>query len=123
MDTLHRNNFGVGKSHRNKPSDEVLTFDIMRQQKIKGTMCSTDAKSFNDRVVHSVALLCFQLQNIPQKHFTEHSISMVFESLIIRYGENTLFIPVKGIFQGNWAVRKQKCGVKFENQFPDLSFV
>ena len=37
-----------------------LTFDLMRQLKRPGALCSNDAKSCNDRVVHSIASICTQ---------------------------------------------------------------
>ena len=35
-----------------------LTYDVLRQTKTAGALCSNDAKSCYDRIVHSVASLC-----------------------------------------------------------------
>ena len=46
--------------------NKVLSFDIIWQYKIPAVMCSNDAKSCYDWVVHSVASLCFQHQGIQE---------------------------------------------------------
>jgi hypothetical protein len=40
--------------------NKVLTFDIWRQQRQRGALCSNDAKACYDRIVHNCASLCLQ---------------------------------------------------------------
>ena len=42
-----------------------LTYDIMRQSKQSGLLCSNDAKSCYDRIVHSVAALAYKHVGVP----------------------------------------------------------
>ena len=42
-----------------------LSYDIMRQTKTAGLLCSNDAKSCYDRVLHSIASLAYQRIGIP----------------------------------------------------------
>jgi hypothetical protein len=40
--------------------NKVLTYDILRQRKNPAALCSNDAKSCYDRIVHSIANICLQ---------------------------------------------------------------
>ena len=89
-----------------------VTYDIIRQTKTPGALCSNDAKSCYDRVLHSIVGLAYRRLGIPHppvqcmlesiqnmKHFikTGYGISTIAASK-----RNTL-IPYQGILQGNGA--------------------
>jgi hypothetical protein len=48
---FHSNDCGLNK---------VLTYDILRQRKTPAALCSNDAKSCYDRIIHSIANICLQ---------------------------------------------------------------
>jgi hypothetical protein len=43
-----------------------LSYDILRQTKVAGAVCSNDAKSCYDRILHSVAALCLRRLGLPE---------------------------------------------------------
>jgi Reverse transcriptase (RNA-dependent DNA polymerase) len=53
-----------------------LTFDLIRQNKQPGILCSNDAKGCYDRIVHSVASICLQRLGMP-----EGPLRSMFETL------------------------------------------
>ena len=64
-----------------------LTFDLARQLKRPLAMCSNDAKSCYDRIVHSVASLCMRRMGVEEPlivcmftsiHNLEHHIRTVY---------------------------------------------
>mmetsp|Transcript_37059 Transcript_37059/g.56941 ORF Transcript_37059/g.56941 Transcript_37059/m.56941 type:complete len:87 (-) Transcript_37059:303-563(-) len=65
--TLALEQFGSRPGHRaiDQTLNKKLCFDIMRQGKRPGAICSNDAKSFYDRILHSVASLSMRRQGIP----------------------------------------------------------
>jgi hypothetical protein len=96
-----------------------LSYDLMHQMKMAGALCSNDAKSCYDRILHSIASLCLQclgllegaivcmfstLQNL------EHTVRMVYRDSNQSYGSNMWIVPLHGSGQGNgggpmlWAV-------------------
>jgi hypothetical protein len=42
------------------------TFDLLRQQRIPGVLCSNDAKGCYDRIAHSIAALCMRRMGVPK---------------------------------------------------------
>ena len=42
-----------------------LTYDILRQMRQTGALCSNDAKSCYDRVIHSIACLAYRRLGVP----------------------------------------------------------
>ena len=50
--------------------------DLLRQKQQAGALCSNDAKSFYDQVVHSVAVLSMQQLGVPK-----NGIKSMFQSL------------------------------------------
>jgi hypothetical protein len=90
--------------------NKVLTYDILRQKRIPAALCSNDAVSCYDRIVHAVASLCMQrlgvsaatcqlmfgtLQNM------KHYVSTAYGMCDTPYG--ALEIPLQGVGQGNGA--------------------
>jgi hypothetical protein len=45
--------------------NKVLSFDLIGQARIDAAMCSNDAKSCYDRIVHSIASILMKQQNVP----------------------------------------------------------
>ena len=104
-------------SRKNKSSiDQALhkrlSHDIMRQMKKTGLLCSNDAKSCYDRVLHSIASLAYQRIGIPHppvhcmqkciqdmRHQIRTNFGISEESLHKRYTA----VPLQGILQGNGA--------------------
>lgn len=89
-----------------------LTYDIMRQTRINGALCSNDAMSCYDRILHAVASLAYQRLGVPLPSIQcmLASIQNMKHNLRTSYGnsmwcissKNTL-IPYQGILQGNGA--------------------
>lgn len=101
-----------GKSSIDQALNKRLTYDIMRQTKFPGILCSNDAKSCYDRVLHSIASLAYQRIGIPKppvqcmlkciqemKHQIRTNFGISEETLQKRY----TMIPLQGILQGNGA--------------------
>ena len=89
-----------------------LTYDIMRQSCINGALCSNDAMSCYDRILHSVASLAYQRLGIPLPPIKcmLQSIQNMKHNLCTSYGDSMwtisskgTLIPYQGILQGNGA--------------------
>ena len=89
-----------------------LTYDIIRQKKRPGALCSNDAKSCYDRIVHSVASLAMQRVGAPVEPiicmFTtiqnlQHRIRTIFGDSEIGFSGATYVVPIQGVGQGNGA--------------------
>jgi hypothetical protein len=118
--------------------NKVLTFDIWRQLRQCGALCSNDAKSCYDRIVHNVASLLMQRVSTPTQpiismfqtiqELSHHTRTVVGESQT-GYKSNST-IPIQGVGQGNgagpqiWAVvstrflnmlRNKGLGAKFRS--------
>jgi hypothetical protein len=104
--------YGSRKKHRaiEAALNKVLTQDIWRQKRQSGALCSNDAKSCYDRVVHSFAILCMLRLGCPlgpilsmfitlQK--MQHFIGTAFgvSSTSFTGGD----VPFQGLGQGNGA--------------------
>ena len=89
-----------------------LTYDIIRQKKRPGALCSNDAKSCYDRIVHSVASLAMQRVGAPVEPivcmFTtiqnlQHRIRTVCGDSEIGFSGALYVVPIQGVGQGNGA--------------------
>ena len=89
-----------------------LTYDIIRQKKRPGALCSNDAKSCYDRIVHSVASLAMQRVGAPVEPiicmFTsiqnlQHRIRTVFGDSEVGFSGAVYVVPIQGVGQGNGA--------------------
>jgi hypothetical protein len=86
-----------------------LSYDLLRQFKYPGALCSNDAKSCYDRILHVVASLCLRGLGLPESA-VEHTVLTVYGNSQNTYGGPLWLVPVQGIFQGNgvgpmlWAV-------------------
>ena len=89
-----------------------LTYDILRQMKQPGALCSNDAKSCYDRVVHSIACMAYKRLGIPEPPVISMltTIKNMKHHIRTNYGDSTFFMdnngslrPFQGILQGNGA--------------------
>jgi hypothetical protein len=54
-----------GKNVIEQVLNKVLSFDLIQQAIMDAAMCSNDAESFYDRILHSIASIMMQHQNVP----------------------------------------------------------
>jgi hypothetical protein len=90
--------------------NKVLTADLFRQKRQAGIICSNDATSCYDRIVHSVATICMQRMGVTPEvcqlmfgtlRQLEHFITTDFGQKEEPYG--AVEIPLQGVGQGNGA--------------------
>jgi hypothetical protein len=95
-----------------------LTFDLARQLKRPLAMCSNDAKSCYDRIVHSVASLCMRRMGVEAPPivcmFTtiqnlQHSIRTVYGDSELTFTGQPWTVPIQGVGQGNGGGRCTWC--------------
>jgi hypothetical protein len=113
--------YGSRKKHKaiDLAVNKALTFDILRQLKRSGAICSNDAKSCYDLIGHTQAALSMQRVGVPKNVinclFTTlqeavHQVRTGFGDSTASYGGQVWLIPIHGIGQGNgdgpaiWAV-------------------
>jgi hypothetical protein len=89
-----------------------LTYNILRQMRAPGALCSNDAKSCYDRIVHSVAMLAYQRLGIPSPPIQcmIHTIQNMKHHIRTTFGDSTFtlsndgsLVPYQGTLQGNGA--------------------
>jgi hypothetical protein len=93
--------------------NKKLSFDILRQAKRPGALCSNDAKGCYDRIVHSVASLCLQRAGIPKAPIISMFTTLQKLRHYVRtaYGDSETFflasdihpVAFQGVGQGNGA--------------------
>ena len=90
--------------------NKVLTYDILRQKRIPAALCSNDAISCYDRIVHAVASLCMQRLGVSAAtcklmfgtlQHIQHHVSTAYGMSDTPYGG--IEIPLQGVGQGNGA--------------------
>jgi hypothetical protein len=90
--------------------NKVLSFDFIRQYKAPAALCSNDAKSCYDQIIHSVASLCFQYQGVPEPPLvcmlttlqnTEHTIRTAYGDSTRSYGGSMWSTPLEGLAWGD----------------------
>lgn len=120
MNHAERNNFiaweqyGSRKGRRaiDQALNKRLTYDLIRFNRRPASMCSNDAKSCYDRVLHSIMSLAFRRMGFPEppvdcmisclqqmKHFIKTSFGVSDNHFTSRHTA----IPLQGILQGNGA--------------------
>jgi hypothetical protein len=91
--------------------NKTLTFDLWRQQRQRGALCSNNAKSCYDRIVHNVASLCMQRVGTPPGPIKSmfqmiqslsHHVRTVFGESKAGFTHDGA-IPIQGVGQGNGA--------------------
>jgi hypothetical protein len=112
--TLAEVQYGSRKHHHsiNLAVNKTLTFDILRQLKRPGAICSNDAKSCYNLIEHPQASLAMQRVGVPWE-FIDCLITTLQEGhdqVRMAYGDSTKFYDAKtfsilnhGIYQGNGA--------------------
>jgi hypothetical protein len=90
--------------------NKILALDIIRMERRTASVCSNDAKSCYDRIVHTVASICMQRLGVSEEAcFTifgtlqelNHHVRTAFGERARGYG--ALHIPLHGVGQGNGA--------------------
>ena len=113
-DQLAPEQYGSRKYHKaiDQVVNKILTFDLLRQLRWPGAVCSNDAKSCYDRIVHAVASLCMQRNRISEPAivcmFTtiqqlEHTIRTAYGDSAHKYKGRLWAVPLQGVMQGNGA--------------------
>jgi hypothetical protein len=111
---LEPEQFGSRKRHRATAlaTNKALTYDLMRQLKRHGAVCSNNAKLCYDLIGHTQASLAMQWMGIPQAlvdcMFTTlqeaaHRVRTGYRDSSSYYGGKVWAIPIQGIRQGNGA--------------------
>jgi hypothetical protein len=54
-----------GKNAIEQALNKVISFDLIRQARMDAALCFNDAKSFYDRIIHSIESILMQHQNVP----------------------------------------------------------
>lgn len=90
--------------------NKVLAMDLIRIEKRTATVCSNDAKSCYDRIVHTVASICMQRLGVAAETcFTMfNTLQELNHHVRTAYGERAsgygaVQIPLQGVGQGNGA--------------------
>jgi len=89
-----------------------LTFDLIRQLCSPAALCSNDAKSCYDRIVHSVATLSMRRLGIPEAPIVsmfqtiqnmQHFVRTSYGDSAASFGGTKWTVPIHGVGQGNGA--------------------
>ena len=104
--------YGGRKRHRaiECATNEVLTMDIARLEHRSMALCSNDAKSCYDRILHAVASICMRRVGVPQEtcKMMFGTLAQVDHYVRTNFGDSTtsyacIEIPFQGVYQGNGA--------------------
>ena len=113
-DLLAKEQYGSRKGKRSidHALNKRLIYDIFRQTRKPGALCSNDAKSCYDRVLHSITMLAFRRLGFPTPPVDcmlkaiqqmKHYIRTTFGDSKSFFSSNNARIPFQGILQGNGA--------------------
>jgi hypothetical protein len=90
--------------------NKVLTSDILRQRKTPAALCSNDAKSCYDRIIHAIANICLQRVGVQANacRVMFGTLQQMKHHVKIAYGTSqqsyrSIHIPLRGVLQGNGA--------------------
>jgi hypothetical protein len=92
--------------------NKVLSFDLIRQARMDAAVYFNDAKSFYDRIVHSIASILMQHKNAPASACTyvftmlrnlQHTVMTICGDSKSGYGGTLWAVPYSGVGQGNGA--------------------
>jgi len=101
-----------GRSSITQSLNKRLTFDQFRQLKQAATVCSNDATSCYDRIVHRIAAQSMYRCGVPKPALIcmfstiqrlQHHIRTLFGDSQISAGTDLWAVPISGIGQGNGA--------------------
>jgi hypothetical protein len=99
-----------GKNVIEEALKKVLSFDLIRQAPMDAAMCSNDANSCYDRIVHSIASILMQHQNVPasscMSFFTmlqnlHHTVRTIYGDSKSGCGGTLWAVSYYGVGQGN----------------------
>jgi hypothetical protein len=105
-----------GSRHHHRAIDlavnKALTYDLLRQLKRPGAICSNDARSCYDLIGHSQALMVMQRNGVPRQvvdclfstlQLARHHVRTGYADSLSSYGGHNMPTPMHGIGQGNGA--------------------
>jgi hypothetical protein len=104
--------YGSRKRHRSIECavNKVLTADIARQEHRSTALCSNDAKSCYDRILHAIATICMRRVGVSAQTclMMFGTLAKVQHYIRTTYGDSStayscIEIPFQGIYQGNGA--------------------
>jgi hypothetical protein len=96
----------------NQALNKVLSFDLIRHAWLDAAMCSNDAKSCYDRILHAIVSILMQQNNIPASAYIcvfttlqnlHHTFRKIFGDSKSGYEGNLWTVPYYGVGQGNGA--------------------
>jgi hypothetical protein len=101
-----------GKNDIEQALNKVLSFDLIRKARMDADMCSNDAKSCYDRIVHAIASILMQHHNVPASacicvfpmlHKLHHTVREIYGDSKSGYGGTLWAVPYSGVGQVNGA--------------------
>jgi hypothetical protein len=112
LDQLPWEIYGGRKRHRaiECATNKVLTMDIARLEHRSTAVCSNDAKSCYDRILHAIASICMRRVGVPPEtcKMMFGTLAQVEHYVRTNFGDSTtsyacIQIPFQGVYQGNGA--------------------
>jgi hypothetical protein len=111
---IAREQYGSRKGHSSidHAINKRLSYDMMRLVRSPGALCSNDAKSCYDRILHSIVALSMKRLGIPEPPIEcmlkciqnmDHYIRTTHGDSTISYSSKNAIIPFQGVLQGNGA--------------------
>ena len=111
---IAREQYGSRKGHSSidHAINKRLSYDMMRLYRAPGALCSNDAKSCYDRILHSIVSLSMRRLGIPEPPIEcmlkciqkmDHHIRTTHGDSEITYSSKNSPIPFQGVLQGNGA--------------------
>ena len=111
---IAREQYGSRKGHSSidHAINKRLSYDMMRLYRSPGALCSNDAKSCYDRILHSIVALSMRRLGIPEPPIEcmlkciqkmDHFIRTNHGDSETSYSSKNSFIPFQGVLQGNGA--------------------
>ena len=104
--------YGSRKRHRSIEcaANKVLTTDIARQEHRSMALCSNDAKSCYDRILHAIASICMRRVGVAKEtcQMMFGTLEQVDHYVQTNFGDSEtsyacIEIPFQGVYQGNGA--------------------
>ena len=111
---IAREQYGSRKGHTSidHAVNKRLSYDLMRMFRSPGALCSNDAKSCYDRILHSIVALSMRRLGMPEPPIEcmlkciqtmDHYIRTNHGDSEISYSSKHTLIPFQGVLQGNGA--------------------
>ena len=111
---IPKEQYGSRKGHSaiDHAINKRLLYDILRQKRCPGVLCSNDAKSCFDRIIHSIAMLAYKRLGIPEPPVKSmlHTIQKMKHHVRTTFGDSEFTMsrdemvePYQGLLQGNGA--------------------